>query len=219
MNLLHISDTHSYMNEMKGDFDLIIHSGDFLPNKKISLGEIRNEKEEIKFQEEWIKRKMVDLVIWIKEKPFLFCAGNHDFIDPTPLMRRGGINAIDITNKLYNYNGIKFYGFPYVPYYGYWNNELFNDQMSNELDKVASLCNEGAIDILVTHCPIYGILDYDPKQQKHFGNQALADFFNYKIHKYPKALLTGHVHSANSTFTLNNMFISNAALTQRIIKI
>jgi Icc-related predicted phosphoesterase len=162
---------------------------------------------------------MVALLFWIKETPFLFCAGNHVFIDPTPLMRKGGINAINITNKLYNFDGVKFYGFPYVPYYGYWSNELFHDQMSDELDKVAALCNEGAIDVLVAHCPIAGILDLDHRQNLRFGNPALADFFNYKVYKYPKALLVGHVHSDNGTATLNNMFISNAALTQRIIEI
>jgi hypothetical protein len=56
---------------------------------------------------------------WIGEVPFLFVLGNHDFISPEHVETQlcaNEIKAINLTNKLVNFEGDKFYGFPYVPY-------------------------------------------------------------------------------------------------------
>ncbi len=225
MKICHISDTHSLMNKLNGDFDAIVHSGDFMPNSpfrftsSFQLNGYIDVPREYHFQKKWITDNLQRLADWIGDKPFIFCAGNHDFYDPIPLMKDYGINAINITNASYTYNGLKFYGFPYVPFIGCWNFELGHDKMTEEVERVVALSNEGEIDILVCHCPPANILDYDHKQGKHFGNGPLKTSLEYKFDILPKALLTGHIHQSHGTYVYNNMIISNAATIQRIIEI
>lgn len=228
MRIAHISDNHSALIPLPKEdwFDIIVHSGDFLPNvPRDKNHKFPNINEEIKYQNQWLIDNKDRLIEWIGNKKFLFCAGNHDYIDPTILMRSFGIDAINITNVIYTYDDINFYGFPYIPWTGaFWNYECSPNDMIIKLEPVVEYLNNNEIDILVCHAPPYGYLDKARSQQR-FGNTALETALRYKVNKLPKLMLCGHIHESHSfadypsSIAKEKMLISNAATTVHIIPI
>ena len=222
MRMLHISDTHGQLPELNGRFDIVVHSGDFFPNsKKIFSG---NKKEEVSFQENWLISKIDQIKDFVQNCPFLFILGNHDFINPVKMediLNQHGIKAINLTNKFVKFSDIHFYGFPYIPYIkGFWNYEKTSQEMQKEINKMAEIINnEDYIDVLVSHSPIYGILDTAFYNQ-NIGNQSLLNAINYNIiKKMPQYFLCGHCHEDFGITLKYNMLISNSATTQNIIEI
>lgn len=216
----HVSDTHGFFPDLPKEAEIIIHSGDLCPNMT------RGHREtEVKFQSEWVKRNALTFKDWIGDRPFLFCMGNHDF---TPYvcrtLREVGIDAIDITSTKIERDGIKYYGFPFIPYIdGEWNGECFVDQMQREVRRLKDELESG-IDILVAHAPIAGILD--SFNGNHYGNCQMADMFNYRLDRkfWPKAYLCGHIHlndldQKNRMSELDGMIISNAATKVNFLEI
>jgi predicted phosphodiesterase len=50
VKILHISDTHGRMPELRGEHDVIVHSGDMLPNRSFGISAI-----EETFQRYWVE--------------------------------------------------------------------------------------------------------------------------------------------------------------------
>jgi len=221
VRIAHVSDTHGGFPEL-GDADVIVHSGDLLPNAprdEYDLGWMGGMTGGIdaiierRFQEHWVRRKIHKFLGWLKNRTFIFCAGNHDYFDPVPLLQRAGIDAHNITNAFATTKGYTFYGVPFVPFDCHpWNYAIPDGEMAKAFDGLASLWEERrGFDVLVTHCPPAGIMDRCPRQQKRFGNGPLNDFLVYKITKLPKMLLCGHIHGDNAvTFEMGTL-ISQAA--------
>lgn len=211
----HVSDTHGSFPDIAKNVDVIVHSGDLCPNKT------RGHREtELKFQSEWIKRNIPIFKEWIGDRPFLYCMGNHDY-NPyvCRTLRDNGIEAIDITLKKYTLDGVRYYGFPFIPYIvGEWNFECIADQMQREIRILKDELISG-IDILVAHAPIAGILDKNTNGE-HCGNNQMADLFNYTIDSslWPRMYLHGHLHESNGFSVLEDMFISNAATVVNLIE-
>lgn len=201
---------------------MIVCSGDMLPNQTRG-----NRIIEPKFQKSWVVDHLDEFVAWIGGKTFFLCRGNHDFFDPTPILRSAGIAAYDITEKYKKFNGLNFYGFPFIPYMdNEWSFELLPQPMIEKVDQLSRRINDGTIDILVAHCPIYGILDRRWDDGRSYGNSVMKNAFEYKIDVWPKAYLCGHMHEDNGLAELANpanpdeiMIISNAATTTRIIEV
>jgi Icc-related predicted phosphoesterase len=216
LKILHTSDTHGSFPDMIGDFDLIVHSGDLLVNQKprMKLGEAL-------FQRDWIRENGDKFKQWIGNKPFLFCAGNHDYMDPCSELRDLGINAIDTTNKLVEVDGVKFYGFPYVPYIGFWNWEAPNQMMRQKIREMVEIIEDNKIDVLIAHCPPYGILDKNT-EGTNIGNVAMTNAL-IDLNHLPKAYLCGHCHNKQNIIHLpiNNKYIRivNSATICRIVEI
>ncbi len=222
MKILHFSDNHSTLPPFPAEeYDIIVCSGDFLPNGQNYL----NRKEELKYQENWVRENKQRLVDWIGSKRFLFCAGNHDFYDPIPLMRQFGIDAYNITNAHHEFDGVQFYGFPYIPYTGaMWNWETTPQMMSDLFENVIKRINDNQIDVLVTHCPPYGYCDKeDSRGGQRFGSSVMVNMLKYRAEKLPQLMLCGHVHEAKSfadyPYSGSNpkMLISNAATRVQIV--
>jgi Icc-related predicted phosphoesterase len=222
MRIMHVSDTHGELPELIGRFDIIVHSGDFFPNSKKVFS--KNKKEEISFQENWLNSQINNIKEFCQNLPFLFILGNHDFIDPDKMediLKENGINAINLTNKFINFSDIHFYGFPYIPYIkGLWNYEKTYQAMQIEIQKMADIINEQPhFDILVSHSPIYGVLDRSFYNQ-NIGNSSLLNAIEYgTIKNLPQYILCGHCHEDFGVTIKQNMIISNAAETQNIIRI
>jgi Icc-related predicted phosphoesterase len=217
MKLCHVSDNHSVFYPLEGDYEIIIHSGDMLPNNRPRL-----KSQEPLFQRDWIRDNSENFKRWIGNKPFLFCSGNHEYTEPCTELRDMGINAINIDNKIVELNGFKFYAFPYVPYIGVWNWEAIERDMKNKVDVLIDVLNKNDIDVLVAHCPPYGILDMN-NRGSNIGNLPMLEALKNNITKFPKLYLCGHVHEANGydELIINNKIlkISNAATSYRIIEI
>src|ERR1035437_9703982 len=109
ITIAHVSDTHGQSwPEIPDECDMVIHSGDGMPNASRGNVEI-----EIPFQTKWVKNNVENYRKWLKGKPLLYCQGNHCFINPCPILNENGIETIDLTNKIGLYKGIVFYGFPF----------------------------------------------------------------------------------------------------------
>ncbi len=206
MRILHFSDNHGSVPFDASEAqvaDVVVCSGDMMPNGKLRADPGWNRM----MQPEWITKN----IRWFKAlgRPFLFCSGNHDFIDPTPILRDAGVDAIDITNRLVTVGGYSFYGFPYIPYIqGEWNWEATKKEMPKKVREIPL-----PVDILVAHCPLEGMLS-DPK---YASNEALANYLHYEWETWPKAILCGHSHGTAGVRKHRNCIVSNAATTWRLL--
>jgi hypothetical protein len=138
MRIQHTSDNHGFFQDLEGDFDVVIHSGDLFPNHCFGPKRVWSTLEvEKAFQTDWLKGRIETIKEWIKGKPFLFCSGNHDFIDPCPILIAAGITAINLDDKVTEFEGHTLYGLPWVPFIeGVWNFELMDVEMREEIDRM-----------------------------------------------------------------------------------
>jgi Icc-related predicted phosphoesterase len=201
MKILHISDWHgdfSLVPQIKElTYDIVVMSGDMIKNSS----RVKTENEIS--QPKWLELNKGKFEEIVGSRPFLFCEGNHDFVDPTPII--GGIN---ISYKQVEVMGYKFYGFPAIPFIkGEWNHETLPKQMG-ELSHEVLAC-----DILVCHCPLAGLLDV-----AGYGNGFLANRFNYEL-DWPKAILCGHYHETHGITKIDDCIVSNAATTYHIVDV
>lgn len=212
----HISDTHGHFPKLLGTFDVVVHSGDASPNFTY------NEKE-ASLQMLWWEKKVPIIKTWLQGRPFLFTLGNHDFLPGfwlEDMLNSNGIKATCLHDKITTYEGINFYGFPYVPpITGKWEYELTHDEMAMKFEEMAPIFDRTFVDVIVAHCPPYNYLDLAYSNNR-YGNTQMNTFLDYQISRdmQPSYYLCGHIHEANGLMMRNGMLISNAAVTQQIIE-
>lgn len=206
--ILHISDTHGGLPTLRGEFDVVVHSGDFLPNRSFGHRVV-----EETFQCAWIENNAARLRAWLDDKPLLLTHGNHDFVDAAPILRSLGIDAHCLDNRKHTFNGISFYGFPYVPYFrGVWNFEC----TQHELEVRTETMDLEGVDVLVAHSPIYGLLDRNAEGTR-CGSKPMRRFLESSAH-VPSWYLCGHIHeAAGYKRWKRDIDVSNAACDQRVI--
>lgn len=214
MRLMHLSDSHGKIQELDDNFDMIVHSGDLMPN--ITRGHKHIEEA---YQEEWLEDNASRIkYLWANDKPFIYCSSNHDYADPVPALRDAGVDAYNCSEQLLTINGVKYYGLPFTKYYnGEWNYELQEHEIAHKLKPVTELIESGDIDVLVSHGPMYGFLDMN-KYGEHCGSQALYHMIG-NLYRPLKALLVGHIHESAGRTTFHKTIVSNAACVQHIITI
>ena len=76
MRILHVSDTHSAIKKLEGNFDYVTFSGDFFPDFFCNRDKVAS------CQLDWLEEKVYDIKNWLKGHPFLFILGNHDWVNP-----------------------------------------------------------------------------------------------------------------------------------------
>lgn len=218
IKIWHISDTHGHHDQLKlpEGVDLIIHSGDATNYRD----PYKNEHEMHKF------------LTWFHKLPVknkVFVPGNHDTSVEMGLITRDQIKDLGIQLCLMNtvvfqdLNNLKIWGSPYVPRYGDWS---YMKPRSEMMKKVWDHIDETA-DIIVTHTPPKGILDYsdrriyDPNLNKSIT--IVEDCGCLSLMKTiakiePKLNCFGHIHSSRAihnagTRTVSglNTIFSNAA--------
>ena len=222
MRLMHISDTHGNFPRLYGRFDAVIHTGDLFPNSHHVMN--GNKSQEMSFQLRWLRDSMNEIKGWLQGRPLLYVPGNHDFLHSSLMefeMRSVGLEAFDLTDKVLTFQGVNFYGFPYVPAInGMWNYERDIPEMQKEVDKMVKVINETYVDVLACHGPPYKMLDLTMGNEI-VGNQVMNTALDYKISKdmLPTYYLCGHIHEANGMSVRNGMMVSNAATTRHIIEV
>lgn len=224
MIIAHISDTHGRFPKLPKKTELVVHTGDLIPNT--SRGEV---EKEIPFQRRWMQERLPIFQKWLDGRPLIFLSGNHDFLpDPLQFLRDSGSEVYDITNSFCTLNNLKFYGFPYIRYIcGEWNRELHGQDLANKVRQLKDMLLT-KVDILCSHIGIYGILDNSKVFRKKIhgkptiellgsseGSNQLADLFSYDLDpsNWPKLMLHGHHHAHHGCSSLGQMTISNAATT------
>ncbi len=218
---LHISDTHGRLDplDLEG-VDLIVHSGDFLPS--FSWGDRQHDTPR---QREWLYQSAARIRDWTGGLPVLHCQGNHDFFSSTSvesILRDNGCKWTDITNRSDEIAGLVWYGLPWVPQYGTCNYGCELDELYRRTEDAL----RAEPDILVAHCPPWGVLDLSagyhpfggrPVPPEHIGNPALTAWLMRDDVKRPAHILCGHVHESHGYANVGATAVSNAATTQHRI--
>lgn len=138
-----------------------------------------------------IEDDLTNFAIWFgqqRAKWKIVIAGNHDFVEKWPLEKtisefaRYGILYLQDAGVCLN--GITLYGSPWTTKFNNWafgKNEF-------ELNEIWQTLPDN-VDILITHGPPKGILDYAHHQ--YLGSSALKDSF---LQCKPRIHVFGHIH-------------------------
>lgn len=200
MRLVATSDTHHVVDVASiPDGDVFVHAGDLMQTG--------------------YPQDFEDQLGWLAALPHaikVFVPGNHDFhlqVYPGPALqqlRSAGVKVIGLPDNP-NYeslklpNGMSLLGLPFVTNLPRW---AFN---STEEAIWAYLRSKGRHDIIVSHAPVYGVLDRVPS-----GKRVGIDAYRaYVKHYKPKAWIHGHIHEDYGTDELNSTKIFNVAMCDR----
>jgi Icc-related predicted phosphoesterase len=222
MRLCHVSDTHGHFPRLYGRYDVVLHTGDFFPNSHhVGAG---NKVQEAVFQFQWLRDNISEMKQQLQGHPYLFILGNHDFVDPQRMeafLQSEGVNAIDLTDKVVAFQGVNFYGFPYVPAInGMWNYEREIPEMQKQVEPLVEALNKTYVDVLACHAPLHKVLDLSMGNEI-LGSTVISDALDYKVSSemQPAYYCHGHIHEAAGIAIRNNMLVSNAATTHHILEI
>jgi len=190
--LTFISDTHGRHRHLSDDLpggDFLLHSGDI--SSRGYTNEIKN------------------FLDWFSDQDYtykVFIAGNHDWgFETSPAevnMLLQQYDVIYLEDSFIEIEDIKIYGSPWQPAFNDW---AFNlPRQGKKLREKFDLIPQD-LDILLTHGPPFGVLDYVIWSGTHVGCEILANRIpqiNPKIHSF------GHIHNSgtkqsNSTFHIN----------------
>ncbi|MFN3380378.1 MAG: metallophosphatase domain-containing protein, partial [Runella zeae] len=160
MRIVCISDTHNLHNETKiPEGDIFIHAGDIT-----AIGE---------------KENIIDFNKWLGQLPHKYkivIAGNHDFCFENERVEVEKIltNAIYLHDSGVEIEGFSIWGSPISPVSPKFGNDwAFNIDRGKKIRKYWELIPQNT-DILITHCPPFGILDRN-ELGDHEGCKDLSD--------------------------------------------
>lgn len=204
-----ISDTHTKHNKLDGFLpggDILICAGDI--TSRGYLTEIEN------FATWYDKIDNYDHKIFI--------AGNHDFGFQDDLLKVKGIltgyKNIDYLQDNFMFLGegeveyddmLKIWGTPWQPEFHNW---AFNLPRGEKLKEKWDMIPAGT-DILITHGPAFGKLDYVPYNGINVGCEELLK----RIEEIkPKIHVCGHIHSGRGVvFSEGTLYVNAAVLNDR----
>ena len=181
MKILHISDTHSCHHRLRDlpEADVVVHSGDFC-----MVG---------------TEQEAIDFLNWFCDLPYrhkIFICGNHD-----DCLYESNIDGLDsnvyyLCNSSIEIEGLKFYGVPMFM------GDCITDRQSRNYFNIPT-----DTDILITHSPAFGILDFD--DGINYGSEELLQAVtsvNPRIH------LFGHIHKQHGITSIGSTTFSNGAI-------
>lgn len=181
MKIIHLSDTHGQHRHLKNlpDADVIVHSGDFTMAGT--------------------EAEAIDFMNWLCDLPYghkIFICGNHD-----ECLYGADINGLDknvhyLCNSGIDIEGYMFYGVPMFM------GDCVSDRQIQNYERIPV-----GTDVLITHSPPYGILDFD--DGINYGSEDLLLKVN---HISPKIHLFGHIHRQNGTTIIGPTTFSNASI-------
>jgi len=189
------SDTHELHSRITWpEGDIVVHAGDFTrvgrPDKIEEFGN------------------------WLRDSPFdavIIVAGNHDILfQKEPKKARKMLSKHDKIHYLEDggcrIGGISFYGSPWQPEFSYgW---AFTLAAEKELmDKWR--CIPSDVQVLVTHGPPAGILDFTI-DGSHAGSTSLLAEINQRIK--PRLHLFGHIHESYGICKIKQTKFVNASI-------
>lgn len=194
MKLVIISDTHGHRPGLP-DGDVLIHCGDFSTFGTTS--------ELAKFNK------------WFSSQPHkhkIIVPGNHDgavmalgYI----LTESGNILLID---NMVTIDGVSFYGSPWTPTFMNW--YFMKDRGPAIAERWARIPDN--LDVLITHGPPMGVLDWSIYSKEHVG---CADLLRRVLEIKPKIHCFGHIHAEYGEFTNFGTTFINAAQVSESYKL
>jgi len=192
MKISIISDTHNkYKQLVMPDADVVILCGD-----ATSVGQ---------------EYEIANFLNWFSKldqyKYKIFIAGNHDwFFEKTPQFVKQILpdNVIYLEDSGVEIEGIKFYGTPVQIDFCNW---AFN-RPEEKLAKYWEAIPDDT-DVLITHSPPLGILDYSPMCGK-VGSPTLLNEVTMRIK--PKVHCFGHIHHSHGVLEQDGTKFVNASV-------
>ncbi|MDX2368351.1 MAG: metallophosphatase domain-containing protein [Colwellia sp.] len=186
-----IADTHGMYNEIEiPDGDVLIHAGDITRHGKLS--------------------ELNDFNDWLGEQPHkhkIIIAGNHDwcFERQKEASLKILTNAVYLEDQSIVIEGHNFYGSPWQPTFQNW---AFNLERGKAIQKKWDLISND-IDVLITHGPVFGILD------KIFsGENVGCENLLSKVEEIkPKVHVCGHIHEGYGEVVCQGIKFINASVT------
>lgn len=181
MKILHLSDTHGCHHRLRDlpDADVAVHSGDFCM--------VGSEQEAI------------DFLNWFCDLPYrhkIFICGNHD-----DSLYGANIDGLDsnvhyLCNSGIKIEGVKFYGVPMFM------GDCITERQYRNYNNIPN-----DTDVLITHSPAYGILDYD--DGINYGSE---DLLSVITRVSPIVHLFGHIHKQHGITSMGTTTFSNGAI-------
>lgn len=181
MKILHISDTHGCHRRLHDlpQADIVVHSGDFTMNGS--------------------EQEALDFMNWFCDLPYpqkIFICGNHD-----ECLYGATIDGLDgnvhyLCNSGIEIEGLKFYGVPMFM------GDCINDRQTRHYANIPD-----DTDILITHTPPFGILDFD--DNINYGSEELLSRISVVR---PRLNLFGHIHARHGIKVFNGITFSNGAI-------
>ena len=193
MKVIAISDTHGYHDQLSlPSGDVLIHAGDVSS---------RGSKQEVQ-----------DFLQWFSDLNYehkIFIAGNHDFFferaDSDMITSIIPDNVIYLNDSGISIGGLNIWGSPVTPWFFNW---AFNRHRGADIKKHWKLIPQNT-DILITHGPVYGVLDRTIHGQR-VGCEVLKDAID--VIK-PKVHICGHIHeSYGQVQTMDTLYINASVL-------
>lgn len=192
MRFIAISDTHCRHRNLKlPKGDVLLHAGD-ISNR----GELK---------------EVQDFLDWFSKQPHahkIFIAGNHDFFferEKDAVIKKIIPDSIHyLKEEEIIIDGIKIWGSPYTPWFFNW---AFNVRRGEDLEKHWKKIPPDT-DVLLTHGPVYGILDMVVNEQ-HAGDK---DLLKKIIELKPKVHICGHIHESYGMIKRHGIKFINACL-------
>lgn len=181
MKILHISDTHGCHRRLHDlpQADIIVHSGDFTMNGS--------------------EQEALDFMNWFCDLSYpqkIFICGNHD-----ECLYGATIDGLDgnvhyLCNSGIEIEGLKFYGVPMFM------GDCITDRQTRHYANIPD-----DTDILITHTPPFGILDFD--DNINYGSEELLSRISVVR---PRLNLFGHIHARHGIKVFNGITFSNGAI-------
>lgn len=222
MRILHVSDTHGPIpwKDLPDDFDVLVHSGDWMPDRHSM-----DRDYVIQYQMDFLRHEAACVAAWLKDRPLVFCAGNHDRLSEAYMereLREHGVNAYAPGHHGAKVLGVRFFGLREIPCdEGHFEGEYPPRQLS-----IVTTITCGFIwrdDILVAHCPPEGPLAGDSVHK--WGNVELADILHEdaddspEYQWAPQLILCGHIHACGgSEYRVGRSRIINSAQTFTLVE-
>lgn len=182
MKILHLSDTHGCHHRIRDlpEADVVVHSGDFCM--------VGSEQEAI------------DFLTWFCDLPYrhkIFICGNHDDCLYGATIEGLDDNVHYLCNSGIEIEGLKVYGVPMFM------GDCATDRQSRNYARIPA-----DTDILITHSPAYGILDFD--DGINYGSEEILERLPFLPNL--KAHLFGHIHAQHGIVSQNGIIFSNGAI-------
>lgn len=203
---------HNNLRFTVPEADLLLIAGDICPALRSGYLSIDMQQNFLNTDfRDWYNKQPVDHIISV--------AGNHDWIYEIAKNRvpRCGIGSDRkfeyIEDELTKYNGLSIYGTPVQPPFLDWAFNREEEQLIKYWDNIP----EG-LDILLLHCPPYGILDETHHRDflsEHIGSKSLKK----RIEEVrPKLVVFGHNHGEHGIVEEDGIKYVNASLVNEEYK-
>jgi len=207
-------------------------SWEWVPVGRSVVHDVEKAKQKQFIDEKWPSGKIREY-FGNPKAPVLCVRGNHDFISLLPLFegdcfeiggmreKDGPIPQIleDNQDDVYEFMGLRFGGMRGINYIaGEWSDEFSTADLDDRIRRVPL-----DLDVLITHAPPKGILDY---AGDNYGMPAIRQYMDRAVYsgRHLKAHLFGHVHDTGGTVEEHQWGdyickMSNAATKMNIIEL